>query len=310
MKKIPTVILTFALILFGGGVQTGITEIEQEEKQASMARMQQLAEISFNDQNDLEYAEGSWNALDLVNYYHWCKLTIDTPEVDLSQVGRQLISYTISASDDYGQTYSQRLVRVVDVVDTAFPEIRFTASAATVDRGAAFDARQYIESVSDPVDGELIISGTLVPGSYTVTSDVDTAVVGNYTVTVQAEDVNGNLSEASLPVSVTVNYAASYDGSVLSASRGAIYGPSGRETYYNLDMSGVVAIMRRLGNNDPYWVRSDGVKMLGDYVMVAANLELRPRGSYVQTSLGMGIVCDTGGFAARDPYQLDIATAW
>lgn len=87
-------------------------------------------------------------------------------------------------------------------------------------------------------------------------------------------------------------------------------GPSGKETYYNLDMSGVVRIMRSIGNNDPYWVRSDGVKMLGNYVMVAANFSIRPRGSYIQTSLGMGIVCDTGGFAAHNPTQLDIAVDW
>ena len=101
-----------------------------------------------------------------------------------------------------------------------------------------------------------------------------------------------------------------YKGPVLTRGRGTITGPSGKETYYNLNMAGVVKIMRRMGNNDEYWVRDDGVKMLGDYVMVAANLNLRPRGSLVETSLGTGIVCDTGGFAKRNPTQLDIATAW
>jgi hypothetical protein len=103
----------------------------------------------------------------------------------------------------------------------------------------------------------------------------------------------------------------SYSGSgSLTASAGVFYGPSGKETYYNLDMSGVVAIMRAMGNTDEYWVRSDGVKMLGDYVMVAADLSLRPRGTLVQTSLGMGIVCDTGSFALSNPTQLDIAVNW
>lgn len=101
-----------------------------------------------------------------------------------------------------------------------------------------------------------------------------------------------------------------YKGPVLSKSKGTVMGPSGKETYYNLNMNGVVKIMRRMGNNDEYWVREDGVKMLGDYVMVAANLNLRPRGSLVETSLGTGIVCDTGGFAAHNPTQLDIAVTW
>ena len=101
-----------------------------------------------------------------------------------------------------------------------------------------------------------------------------------------------------------------WKGPVLSKSRGSIIGPSGKETYYNLNMDGVVRIMRSMGNEDEYWVREDGCKMLGDYIMVAANLDLRPRGSLVDTSLGKGIVCDTGGFAARNPKQLDIAVTW
>ena len=104
--------------------------------------------------------------------------------------------------------------------------------------------------------------------------------------------------------------SGSYSGAVLTAAAGRIEGPSGQETYYNMDMSGVVSIMRSMGNTDEYWVRSDGVKMLGSYVMVAANLSVRPRGSLIATSLGMGIVVDTGGFAAANPTQLDIATNW
>ena len=105
----------------------------------------------------------------------------------------------------------------------------------------------------------------------------------------------------------------SYSGTKLSRSRGSIQGPSGKETYYNLNMNGVVSIMRRMGFSEseyPYNVRADGVKCLGPYVMVAAHLGKRPRGSKVQTSLGTGMVCDTGGFAANNPTQIDIATAW
>ena len=101
-----------------------------------------------------------------------------------------------------------------------------------------------------------------------------------------------------------------YTGAVLSPHRGFVIGPSGEETYYNLNMSGVVKIMRAMGNTDKYWVRSDGCKMLGDYIMCAANLSVHPRGSYVASSLGMCIVCDTGGFATAHPNRLDIATNW
>ncbi len=105
-------------------------------------------------------------------------------------------------------------------------------------------------------------------------------------------------------------YNHNWKGKVLNAYLGTVIGPNGRETYYNLNMDGVLAIMRRMGNTDKYWIRDDGVKMLGDYVMVAANLELHPRGSLVECSLGIGIVCDTGGFVQVNPTALDIAVNW
>lgn len=104
-----------------------------------------------------------------------------------------------------------------------------------------------------------------------------------------------------------------WNGPPLSPSIGSQEGPSGKETYYNLNMSGVINIMRSLGfdeANYPYYIRSDGAKMLGPHVIVAANLNIRPKGTLVTTSMGIGIVADTGGFAAWNPNQIDIATNW
>ena len=106
---------------------------------------------------------------------------------------------------------------------------------------------------------------------------------------------------------------AVWRGPVLTARAGTVMGPSGKETYYNLPMQGVVRTMRGLGYSEtefPYWIRSDGCKMLGDKIMVAANLNVHPKGSVVETSLGSGLVCDTGGFARSNPYQLDLAVNW
>lgn len=98
----------------------------------------------------------------------------------------------------------------------------------------------------------------------------------------------------------------------LTKQSGVFYGPSGKETYYNLPMGRVINYMRDLGYTTeeyPYWVRSDGAKMLGDYVMVAADLSVYSKGSIVPTSLGKGIVCDTGAFAGSS-VALDIAVNW
>lgn len=102
--------------------------------------------------------------------------------------------------------------------------------------------------------------------------------------------------------------------SVLTPSGGINYNRDGYlETYYNLDMSLVVSNMRDRGfsaSEYPYWVRDDGVKMIGKYVIVAADLNIHPRGSTVHTSLGTGLVCDTGSFTESNSYQFDIAVSW
>ena len=101
-----------------------------------------------------------------------------------------------------------------------------------------------------------------------------------------------------------------WNGKRLTKQAGTVQGPSGKETYYNLNMSGVVSRLHRMGYSGEYWVRDDGVKMFGNYILVAASFDIRPIGTILPTSLGMGIVADTGGFARYNKYQLDIATTW
>lgn len=108
----------------------------------------------------------------------------------------------------------------------------------------------------------------------------------------------------------TQTRSTTWKGSVLNRYNGVNRGPSGKETYYNLNMNKIVGAMKRLGVNSEYWVRNDGVKMYGDYIMCAADLSVYPRGSIVETSLGTGIVCDTGAFVKSTGIVLDIATAW
>ena len=127
-----------------------------------------------------------------------------------------------------------------------------------------------------------------------------------------------------LIVSSIGSYAASYpewrpDAPIperphLTKSGGVFSGPSGKETYYNLPMGNVITTMRNMGysvEEYPYYVREDGAKMLGEYVMIACDFDIRPRGTIVETSLGYGLVCDTGGFASgKVTTMIDIATDW
>lgn len=101
-------------------------------------------------------------------------------------------------------------------------------------------------------------------------------------------------------------------GDVLNSTIGTVQGPSGKETFYNLDMSLVVQYAKDAGIAGEYWVRDDGAKMLGDYILCACDISGKTHERYdiVQTSLGLGICADTGEFVQDNPNQIDIATAW
>ena len=153
------------------------------------------------------------------------------------------------------------------------------------------------------------------------TTETETTAVE--TEAVEPEVVEEAETEKIETANVEEEPASTWDGPVLNSYVGTVQGPSGKETYYNLDMSGIVSSIESRGWlwNDiapeyrenvsgGYWVRDDGVKMYGNYIMIAANLDVHPRGSLVETSLGTGVVLDTGGFAAYNSYQVDIAVTW
>jgi hypothetical protein len=141
-------------------------------------------------------------------------------------------------------------------------------------------------------------------------------IIGEYGDEWSIIDYNGTTAYISsefiqntLPEEDTYNYE--WTGEKLNRHDGTANGPSGKETYYNLNMSRCIYYMQQLGYYEKYWVRSDGVKMYGNAIMVAANLKQHPKGSLVETSLGTGIVVDTGDFTTNGSgVALDIATAW
>ncbi|MBR0385369.1 MAG: hypothetical protein IJI05_02335 [Erysipelotrichaceae bacterium] len=311
MKQLMLSICFFAVLLFAGQVDTGLSEHNEQVMQESYQRLFDSLSVDFKDRSQLEYGKGIWETEDLIKEYGGGTIYASQDFIDLARVGRYDITYTMQGQDEFGQEITKSYTKTIMVSDTQKPVIKLKNSEISLTTGDSFDAASNIASVSDPVDGALRKADSLENGTYKITSDVNTSAAGNYTVKVEARDSNGNLQTASYKVVVKIStYNHTWNGVKLNPVLGTVYGPSGRETYYNLPMDGVIAIMRRMGNYDTYWIREDGVKMLGNYVMVAADLHIRPRGSLIETSLGMGIVCDTGAFALRDPYQLDIAVNW
>ena len=94
---------------------------------------------------------------------------------------------------------------------------------------------------------------------------------------------------------------------VLTASLGKIQYNGHTETWYDLPMENVIQRSQAMGIPAEYWVRDDGVKMFGQWVIVAAHPS-KIRYSMVDTSLGEGIILDT--HEMNDTELIDIATTW
>ena len=92
----------------------------------------------------------------------------------------------------------------LEVKDTKKPVIKLKKEKVEITAGDKLDAASNIESVKDPVDGDLKKSEDkkLTKNGYIITSDVNAEKAGSYTVKVTAYDVNGNKAESSYKVTV------------------------------------------------------------------------------------------------------------
>lgn len=94
---------------------------------------------------------------------------------------------------------------------------------------------------------------------------------------------------------------------ILTAALGRITYGNHTESWYDLPMNRVVTNAQEAGIPCEYWVRDDGVKMFGEWVIVASHPSV-PRYSLVETSLGTGIILDRHSVDNVNLY--DIATVW
>ena len=114
------------------------------------------------------------------------------------------------------------------------------------------------------------------------------------------------------PAQAERNAEPVYTGARLNKRDGVCYFDGHKETYYNLPMGGVIRLLNDSGiSHGEYWVRDDGCKMLGDYIIVAADTRRIPKGTIIETSLGMAMVCDhCGSSESYDGVWVDIAVNW
>ena len=196
------------------------------------------------------------------------------------------------------------------IVGTVLVEKQDVQKEVTMEIATNTDATETDATITDATETDVTEEVT----TEEVTEEPEVEKEEKEDILIAAPTPTTEATTEALVVSVSQPEQPKYEsqpGDHLTKSGGVYYGPSGKETYYNLDMNGVVSNAQNMGIEGEYWVREDGCKMYGDYIICAADLNVHPRGSLVESSLGTCIVLDTGGFATNGSgVALDIAVDW
>lgn len=230
-----------------------------------------------------------------------CGIAADTNIVayNISDVHSQVYEENYLSVDNWKRDYAAKyneLNKLADDVDSlgAYVEERFEID---------WDSLVYIKDVQSKIE-ELVL----------IKSAAQERKAEAERIAAERAAVERAAREAQVVTYTTTNYSnsvpnngggSSYSGgsgSKLTAQGGVNYYNNQKETYYNLDMSGVISNAQSQGIEGNYWVRDDGVKMYGDYVIVAAQA---PKNTIIETSLGTGIVLD---YCPSN--SVDIAVNW
>ena len=124
---------------------------------------------------------------------------ITVKELDTKKVGLINIVFTVCLDDT-----CQEFIEQAEIKDTKNPEIKLKKETVEITEGDKFDPTSNIESVKDPIDGNIKKSyeNNITKDGYIITNDVKTDKAGKYTVKIIAYDVNGNKAERSYKVTV------------------------------------------------------------------------------------------------------------
>jgi|GEM_PF-1972739 hypothetical protein len=203
-----TYTLTYTASDSGGNAATAVTRtVTVADTTAPVISLVGSAAISL--EKDATYTDAGATATDAVDG----TLTVTTTgTVDTATVGVYTLTYSVADSSANAATAVTRTVTVTAVagpdVDTTGPVIVITGSASVnVAKDATY--QDAGATASDAVDGTVAVTAT---GS----TAVNTATVGDYTITYSATDAAGNTSTATRTVSVIA--AASIQGYALPRS--------------------------------------------------------------------------------------------
>ena len=214
-------------------------------------------DVTFSEVKAVEYGTADYDPIDLVENVPYGKIINYTSYVDTNSIGTQKLMFVVE------EEKVTKVINVeVEVVDTEKPEITTNEETISIEEGNEYNIKDNIQSVIDKVDGELEYVETETEDKkayYTITTDLDTNVAGNYSVNIKAVDNSGNTNEKTYninvkekPKPVTVYYGNNMNNnanhtvdtsSVVSAAYsfvGYYYTPGGASPSTGFDCSGFV----------------------------------------------------------------------
>ncbi len=121
-------------------------------------------------------------------------------DYDSKKLGEQEITVVFVNGDE--KTVEEKVK--VNVKDTAYPIVTLKKDSVEITEGDKFNPASNIESVKDPIDGDIKKSddSKITKNGYVITTDVNNKKAGAYKVKVTAFDMNGNNTEKTYKVTV------------------------------------------------------------------------------------------------------------
>lgn len=185
MKKVMVVLLGVAIVI-GGYLIYDQTKFKTDD-----------IVLEFNNIKEVEYGQ----SIDPLSLIKTCSGEVTYQEaLNTNQIGKQKIIFVVK---EKGLT--KEFSYEIEVKDTKAPEIILTKEKDTLTYGSSFDPQKYIQSVKDPIDGDIQYKKDVKDNDvnyYTYQSDVNTKSPKDYTVQYIAVDKNNNKTQKSVKITV------------------------------------------------------------------------------------------------------------
>ena len=119
---------------------------QNAQKQKALESMK----ITFNDVTEIEYGTKDYDIeKELVKEVKKAKIK-DIPEIDTMKIGEQTLQFIL-----VNEGLEKEIDYKILIKDTKAPEIKFKEDKIELTVGDEFDIKANIESVKDPIDGDI-----------------------------------------------------------------------------------------------------------------------------------------------------------